>query len=708
MKPATLFHALCALALMGTTPTASPAAPTASAVQAAELAAPPLRFAAPVIRTLANGLRVAVFPQKGTALVQVQLMVPAGSGAEGAAPQGVASLTAQMLRLGTASRTGQQFSLDLEQLGGVFNVSVTRDAAMVAGGFRAGDLGAGLELISDAVLNPLFDPESFEALRRQSAQQLGMFRRNGSGIADERAWAALFGPHPYARSQQGAIDALFATKGDHLRAFHRDRWRPDRAVLAVTGDVSPEQVFAAAQERFGHWAGRTTPDPVRPAPAPISGVRVIDAREAPAAEIRWGALAPGRADPSLPAWTLLAAALNEDPSLPPGTRVQLVTLVDASLLLLSAPSPLSQAGNTAKRLHDAIEAMASAPPKGPALDAVRTMVARSWPLSLESPGAQLTAWLNTQLAGQPADELSRTASRYADSGRREDLAAAAAALRTRARLVVVGPADSLTSSLRAFGAVQVEPVDRPIVAGADTLAAPSAAELQRGRQLVEQAATAHGGAARLRNVKSMVVEGEMLAITGQNELSGQFSTVRVHPSRLAFNNKILEFESRQVLDGRKGWMLAQADTATLSEADSAGVESMQNIFESDLVNTLRGALAPGSRVAARGKDKVNGHDCDLVDFVTARGVHTRMALEQGTRRVAAIDGALGADLIWHERRVFTDVRPVGGLMLPFTEQRFVDGTLLTTMNVRKVRVDGPIDESIFRMPMVRRGRVIGR
>ncbi len=705
MRTRTLWRVLVLLALASAWPVRLPAA---TLLESAPLAAPPLRFMTPATRTLANGLRIAVFPQPGSGLVQVQLMVPAGSAAEGAAPTGVASLTAQMLRQGTASRTAQQFAADLERIGGVFNVSVTRDAAMVAGGFRAGDLAAGLELISDAVLNPLFDPEAFEGVRRQAAQQLGTFRRNGAGIADERAWSALFGSHPYARSQQGAIDALFATKGDHLRAFHRDRWRPDRAVLAVTGEVSPEQVFAAVEARFGTWAGRTTPDPARPAPAPIPGVRVIDAREAPTAEIRWGALAPGRADPALPAWTLLAAALNESESLPPGSRVQLVTLADASLLLFSAPSSLSQVGRTAKQMHDAIDALATGPPKGPALESLRRMVARSWPLALESPGAQLTAWLNAQLAGQPADELARTAARYSDPARLGDPAAAALALRQGARLVVVGPADSLTSALAVFGAVQVEPVDRPIVTTIDTLAAPTAAELLRGRQLVEQAAVAHGGAARLRSVKSTVVEGEMLAVAGPNEIPGQFSMVRVNPSRLVFSNKIFEFESHQVLDGRKGWMLAQADTASLSLADSAGVESMQTIFESDLVNTLRGALAPGARATARGKERVNGRDCDLVDFVTARGIHTRLVLDSSTRRVVAIDGALGADRLWHERRMLTDIRPVAGLQLPFTEQRFVDGTLLTTFNVRKVTVDGPIDEAIFRLPTVRRGRVLGR
>jgi len=702
MKRFRMLASLCVLALVSAAPWAR------AAISEAKLAAPPLQFVTPVQRQLANGLTVVVFPQSRLPLVQVQLMVPAGSAVEGSTPLGVASLTAQMLRQGTASRSAQQFAADLERIGGSFSVSVTRDAAMVAGGFRSSDLSAGLELISDAVLNPLFEPEAFEAMRRQSAQQLGNLRRNGGGIADDRAWAALFGAHPYARSTTGAIDALFATKPDHLRSFHRDRWRPDRAVLTVAGDVTPDQVFAAVEERFGAWAGRTAQEPLRPAPQPIAGVRVIDAPEAPTAELRWGAIAPGRNDASLAGYQLLVAALNQSETLPRGARAQLLTLKDASLFLLSAPSLLGDAGKTAKQLRDAIDALATAPPKGPALDALRVMVARGWALPLESPGAQLTAWLNGFLAGQPADQLTRTAVRYADPASLGEPGAAAAAVRAGARLIAVGPADSLSGPLAAFGAVQVEPVDRPVVSRPDTLAAPTAAELQRGRQLLDVAVVAHGGAARLRAVKNMVTEGDMTVVAGQNEISGQFSMVRVNPSRLVFSNKIFDFESRQVLDGDKGWMLAQADTATLSDADSVGVASMQNIFDGDLVNVLRSALAPGTPVAARGKDRVNGRECDLIDFVTARGVSVRLALDASTRRVAAIDGALGADLVWHERRVLMDMRPVGSLTLPFTEQRFVDGTLLTTFHVRKASIDAPIDESVFRKPTVRRGRILGR
>jgi hypothetical protein len=342
------------------------------------------------------------------------------------------------------------------------------------------------------------------------------------------------------------------------------------------------------------------------------------------------------------------------------------------------------------------------------LDALRLTTARSWPLSLETAGAQLSSWLAGDLAGLPADQLTRTAALYADPANLEDTAPAVSVLRSGIRLVAVGPADSLRTPLASFGRARVEPVDRPVVARPDTLAAPSSAELHRGRELVDAAVAAHGGAAKLKAVRSSVSEGDMSVAAAGSEIAGQFSMVRVLPSRLAFSNKIFDFESRQVLDGDAGWMLAQADTASLSEADSAGVASMRAILESDLVNTLRNALAPGSRAAARGQDRVLGRECDLVDFVSAGGVPVRLAIDAATKRVAAIDGALGGDLVWHERRILTDYRPVAGLQLPYTEQRFVDGTLLTTFHVRKMGINPPIDEAIFRKPHVRRGRVLAR
>jgi predicted Zn-dependent peptidase len=46
-----------------------------------------------------------------------------------------------------------------------------------------------------------------------------------------------------------------------VRAFHRDYYGPNNAVLAIAGDVTPAQAFALVQKYFGGIPARATPKP---------------------------------------------------------------------------------------------------------------------------------------------------------------------------------------------------------------------------------------------------------------------------------------------------------------------------------------------------------------------------------------------------------------------------------------------------------------
>jgi zinc protease len=59
----------------------------------------------------------------------------------------------------------------------------------------------------------------------------------------------------------GSFEDLEHASLEDVRAFHRDYYGPNNAVLAIAGDVSPEQGFALAQKYFGAIARRPTPKP---------------------------------------------------------------------------------------------------------------------------------------------------------------------------------------------------------------------------------------------------------------------------------------------------------------------------------------------------------------------------------------------------------------------------------------------------------------
>ncbi len=670
----------------------APSLARAAEPAAAPLAPPPLQFPTPVVRTLSSGLRVEVLPSSRTPLVQVQLLVPAGSAQEPDTLVGLASLTAELLRHGTSSRTTEAFNADLARVGATFTTWAGRDFALASGTVRPGALEPLLELMSDAVANPLFAGEQYPSDLEAWIRRINVQRQNLADYTDQRLLDAAFAPHPYAHTLAGSATSLGEIGQNDTREFHRDYWRPDRAVLTVAGDVSPEKVFALVEDRFGSWQGRALADRPRPTPAPRAGVRIVDMPRAPRAEIRVAVPGPGQAHPTWASWALAEAAL-ESASLPSGVRVSIVPSRDASLIVLSSATPVAEAAAQAGRMKEVLRSFAATPPSGAALDAVRRRVRQRYPLGLETLGSLISTWQANEFAGWSADELAKGGERIAAA----DLAPALARLAAPPIVQVVGPASVMSAAFAALGPVEVVPQDIARATKPNTLGAPTADQLKRGAAAVAAAVAAHGGAAAIAGAKTLVFEGDVTVMREGQSIPAQFSNVHIDPDRFSGANKVFNLESRQVMIGDHGWTIMSADSVTAAPLDSVGLLSVRAVFLSDVVHMLRAAAAPGARAALRGREVVGTRNCDLVDFEGPLG-RVRLVIDAVTHRVLAIDTGLAGDLNWHSRRLLSDFRTVNGLLLPFTEDRFVDGQKDAHTLVRSAAVNKSIDMHLFNPP----------
>ena len=652
----------------------------------------------PLARTLPNGLRVVVFPRPGARVVQLQLQVAAGLRQEGKGQDGLAWLTAQMLRQGTTSRSASDFETELDTLGASLAVSVTRDGAQIAAGCRASEFESVLEILSDAVVNPAFADDAFQNLRRQVAGQLGAQAQNPTLLADERAAALAFGSHPYGHAPRGTLALLLAATRDQVRVFHRDHWRPDVSVLAIAGDIDPQRAFASATEWFGRWAGKAAAEPARAAPAPPQGVWVSDLPGSPVTEVRAMLLGPGRADPGYPGWAVLREAL-EAGALPAGAHAVLSAARDASLLLVSATARPESTAVVAARLRDALRSASASPPAGEALAAARKRAAQGWAFTVESLGQLLSSWLAGDAAGLPADHL----------------AGAAAALRAATppapgagmpALLLAGPTARM-KDLSRLGRVDTlrSEAEEPQAVRAASF---TPEQRKRGRQLIDAAVVAHGGPAKLHAVRTTELDGDLTMSIGGRSLTGETRFVRQDPARLVYTTRFLDFEHRQVLDGSRGWALSTAgDSATLVPSDSTALFSLRAILEADLAHLLRAAADPASDVAFAGRGELDGKPCDLVEFTARLNGRVRLSLDAATHRVIAVELQPTAQGAWRDRRKWSEFVQVEGMWWPRREARELDGETVSTTMLRRLVVNGPVDTMLFKRPLVVRGEIRG-
>lgn len=654
---------------------------------------------APASRTLANGLRVVVLPRTGLPIVQAQLQVPAGLTAEGDGQAGLAWITAQSLRQGTSSRSAEDFATELDTLGATFAVNVTRDAAQVVAGVGRERLGALLELMSDAVVNPLFDEAAFQATRRQVAAQLGQAARTPATLADERLAALVFGAHPYAHPLRGELEILVGTTRDHARTFHRDHWRPDHAVLVIAGDVAPEEAFTQADEWFSRWSGQSQPLTDVALPAPRRGTWLEDLATSPVVEVRLGLRAPGRSAAEFASWQVAREALEHD-LLPNEAHATLTAGRDASVLVVSASARPESTAVVTRRLRRAVESLGR---DADVWSAARTRAIGAWAMGLETLGQWSSSWLAGAIAGLGDDHVQRQAEALAAA----TSAPVVSALGEGTVTLLSGPAARMKGRLASLGRVDTLAADGMSLAQAAEAAKPITDEMrQRGRQLIGMAVQAHGGLAHLKAVYVSQAEYDVQLSAAGRALSSELRELRVDPDRFVSTTRIFDFETRQVLDRQRGWMLSTSgDSASMVDADTTMMLNLRSQLEGDLVHVLRAASASDAAPVATGKAVVDRTAVERVEYTARNGARMRLSLDGATHRVVAVEAAPNPQGDWRDRRRWSDYAELEGVWWPRQAIREIDGQEVQRATLRRLTVNGDVDTVLFRRPLVVRGQI---
>ena len=681
----------------------------ALAVAPGPAAAAAVAFAPPQVVTLENGLRVAVFPDPRLPIVQCALRVPAGSTAEPAGREGLANLTALGLREGTSSRTSGAFSADLERLGANLAAGAGRDYATVTASFLSRDLDGGLELLADAATHAVFPDEDVSRLKRRVAVGLAAGQLDPGAAADERLWAAVFRGHPYGRAALGTPEAMDKISADDLRAFHRDRYRPDGAVLAIAGDVTPERALSAAREWFGSWAGRAAEVPAPGAPAASgAAVVIVDRPDLARAEIRLGAPTAARDAPDYLALALANHCLGG----PGGSRLAAgAGLTDArsvvtplrgtGLIALAASAPPESARAVADRLRAGLLGLRAAGPRADELERARRYFRNVFPLSLETLSARVSQWLAVDFYGLPADFFARYDATIAALGP-DPVAAAAKRWLDPARLVVVavGPASRLRPVLESLGTVEViAPAAAPAAAsGFDALTPATPEQERRGRELFARAIATHGGEERLAGIKDSRIEGELVVSQGGRELRGSLRQLRKEPERMLFVTRFDNFEARQYLNGGRAWSTTGPDTLTVLDADSLLLAGQRARFRSDLPHLLLLGRDPRSQVFAQGSDTIAGRPAEAVRLDGPGGERRRYYFDSASGRLLAIDEPAPPGLGRVARRIYSDYRTVDGVLWPMSEERQMDGQRIMRVTARTVALNPGIPDALFERP----------
>jgi zinc protease len=222
-----------------------------------------------------NGLTVLLLEKHGVPILNFAALVKTGSAADPPGQEGLASITAQLLRKGTQKRSAQQFAADTDYTGGSIETDASADFSTVSGEFLNKDLARGLDLYSDALLHPVFPQPEVDKLLAQSLDGVRAAKDEARSVLGTYYDAYLYNGNGYGRTSDGDEISLTKIRRDAIVKFYESYYAPGNIIMAVAGDFQAAEMKQKLEEVFGQWPSKPVPAVKIPVLPPVKGRKLL-------------------------------------------------------------------------------------------------------------------------------------------------------------------------------------------------------------------------------------------------------------------------------------------------------------------------------------------------------------------------------------------------------------------------------------------------
>jgi zinc protease len=263
-----------------------------------------------VRHVLPNGLIVLVREDPSIGVMGASLMVRGGALFEAPDEAGVTNFMHRVMLRGTRRYDALQLTQAIEDLGGSLDASGDVEYAEVRGTALGRNWEALLTLIAEVALRPTFPSEEVERERRLILSAI----QSRGDTPFQRAFDAmltdLYGRHGYGWPNLGTRESLAHLDRAALQARYATLYRPDRMVLAVSGQVPRDRVIRVAERLFRAMPPVAGAKASAPTPEPPRAARRVVERPAQQAQVMVGYIGPGLTDLEYPAVRVLGMILG--------------------------------------------------------------------------------------------------------------------------------------------------------------------------------------------------------------------------------------------------------------------------------------------------------------------------------------------------------------------------------------------------------------
>ncbi len=201
-------------------------------------------------------MRIVTEQMPGLHSAALGLWIGAGGRHETQAQNGIAHFLEHMAFKGTTTRTAAQIAEAIEDVGGYINAYTSREMTAYYARILEADVELALDVISDIVLNPVFEDREIEVERGVILQEIGQALDTPDDIVFDWLQEAAYPGQPMGRSILGPAERVGAFTRADLSGFVAEHYGPERIILSAAGAVDHDRIVRAAEKIFGGLAPR--------------------------------------------------------------------------------------------------------------------------------------------------------------------------------------------------------------------------------------------------------------------------------------------------------------------------------------------------------------------------------------------------------------------------------------------------------------------
>ncbi|MGL5313359.1 MAG: M16 family metallopeptidase [Peptostreptococcaceae bacterium] len=185
--------------------------------------------------------------------IALGLWVNAGSRIENEKNNGVSHFIEHMMFKGTKNRTSKELASEIDNLGGQINAFTSKECTCYYVKLLDSHIDIGIDVISDMILNSLFDESDIDKERSVILEELKMYEDSPEDLAYDLLTEGIYINDSLGMNIVGTVESLQGLNREVLLDYYGKYYVPNNSVISISGNFNFEEMVEKLEAKFKDW-----------------------------------------------------------------------------------------------------------------------------------------------------------------------------------------------------------------------------------------------------------------------------------------------------------------------------------------------------------------------------------------------------------------------------------------------------------------------